>query len=52
MNIAYIFCKECNMWDRKILKEVIGILMESKSYFRLSVKERLCIIKHLMTVLH
>ncbi len=30
------------------VKEIVGILMESKFYFDLSLRERHCLIKHLL----
>ncbi len=39
------------MQDRKLMKEVINILMQSASYFRLTIQERLRIVKHLMNVM-
>ncbi|HOW54071.1 MAG TPA: hypothetical protein PLR60_05380 [Syntrophorhabdaceae bacterium] len=39
------------MLDRRLMKEVINILMESASYFRLTVSERLRLVKHLMNVM-
>ena len=39
------------MLDRRLMKEAINILMESTSYFRLTVMERLRLVKHLMNVM-
>jgi len=30
-------------------KEIVGILMESNVYFELSLRERLCLIKHILS---
>lgn len=36
------------MWNHRQLKEVVSILMESKFYFRLTLRERYQIVKYLM----
>ncbi len=39
------------MLDRRLMKEVVNILMESASYFCLTAQERLRLVKHLMSAM-
>ena len=39
------------MFNRVLLKEIIGILMGSVFYLNLSVRERLDIVRHLMRLM-
>ncbi len=46
--LPHISFREHDMFDRKLLKEIISILMGSVFYLNLTVRERLDIVKHLM----
>lgn len=36
------------MWDLRLVREAVSVLMESPSYFRLSLKERYLLVKQLI----
>ncbi len=36
------------MWDPRLVKEVVKVLMESTCYFQLTLKERHELVKHLL----
>jgi hypothetical protein len=37
------------MWNLRLAREAVSVLMESPSYFRLSLKERYLLVKQLIT---
>ena len=39
------------MWNPQLAREAVSVLMESPSYFRLSLKERFLLVKHLLRTL-
>ena len=37
------------MWNPVLVREIVSVLMESPTYFRLSLKERHRLVRHLMS---
>ena len=38
------------MWDSRLVREIVSVLMESSTYFLLSLRERHSLVKHLMSL--